>query len=224
MLATALQEIRGGEILVCLLSPSSVKDPRLTSGLGESVDRRGAELIPALLEPCPIPRTLADRSVVDVSHDSESLIGCLRWAGLVDIATLSAHHFEALVRELLSRIGFTIADGQKEPDAGFDFLAVYRDALGFADPTFYQILVKHSRRDRPSILDLSRLADDPGGRTTRVLVVTSLQLTTPAIASIVDTGRIRVLDGPRIKNLLLSQPDLLSRFFLREEAADVRPA
>lgn len=219
MITNGLREIRSDDTLVVLLSPDSIATLALED-VDASLDRRGAEVLPAVLKPCSVPRSLADRGVVDVTAGVTSLVLALRWADAINVAAMDATEFEHLAADLLTRIGFTLSPPPADGDAGFDYQAVYQDVLGLAVPTSYVVQVKHGSGDRLSVRQLHLLA---ARGIPRVLVVTNFQLTSLARAMLRKVGDqgadIRVLDGLRVRNLLQDHPDLVSRYFRLSEVA-----
>lgn len=103
----SLPEIHSDDTMVVLLTPNSI-EALAEDGVDTALDRRGAELLPAVLKPCSIPRSLADRGVVDVTVGAASLIRALRWADAINIGAMNAVTFESLAADLLTRIGFTL--------------------------------------------------------------------------------------------------------------------
>lgn len=215
-----LQEIRAGDSLVYLLSPDSVGNPWLDVGLDKILTRRGAELVPALLRECLVPMTLTGQAVVDVRRDAAELIDKLKWAGSIDLTALDAGTFEQLVIDLLGRMGFTAEPSPAGLDSGFDLQAVYRDRPGFGEPTPYLVQIKAAPGARPTIRALRQLVDRlPALAPRHALVVTSGQLTSVAASTLAGSNqarhRLHILDGPRLEELLLEQPDLIEKYFLR---------
>jgi hypothetical protein len=216
-----LQEIRAGDSLVYLLSPDSIGNPWLDLDLGKILNRRGAELVPALLRECPVPMTLTGQAIVDVRRDAGELIDKLKWADSIDLTALDARDFEQMATELLTRIGFTVdATPACVDDSGVDLQAIYHDPSGFGEPTPYLIQIKAAPRARPTIRALRQLVDRlPSLAPQHALVVTSGQLTSVASATLAGSSqaeqRLHILDGPRLEEFLLEYPDLIEKYFLR---------
>lgn len=224
-----LGEIRAGDSLVYLLSPDSVEDPLLEAGLGAVLDRRGAQLVPTVIRNYPIPKALADRAVVDATANTDTLIKSLRWTDAIDLAALDGRRFHALAADLLRRIGFALEPAHEQADLSIDYRAVYHERLGFADPVDYLIQIKQGIHARVSIRGALAAVNARGMHdASHLLLVTGVQLTSAARASIEHAAlggpRIRVLDGPRIIDMLLDHPDLVRTHFLHEDPAGVADA
>lgn len=219
MFTINLREIRSDDAVVVLLSPDSVATLGL-DGVSDVLDQRGAEVLPAVLKPCLIPLSLADRGVIDLTAGTAELVRSLQWADAINLAGLGAAMFERLAADLLTRIGFTLHTSPDVGDTGVDYEAIYQDDLGFADPANYVVQVKHGSGNRLSVRELRELASHAAPR---VLVVTNVQLTSLAKAMLRKVGDqgadIRVLDGLRIRTLLQYHPDLVARYFPVSEVA-----
>lgn len=220
-LAEVQFEIRKGDIVIYCLSPNSVDDPRLQSDLDHLFARRGTTLLFAILKPCAIPQSLSGQAVVDATNGLDGVVNSLKWVDIVDLTVLRQTEFSNLISELLPRIGFSLRKQPEYPDAGIDFRGVYRDQLGLANPTEYVIQVKYGQSNRLSVRDLWTAADRARNAAAHILLVTNFQLTSLATTSLVDANsrhtNLHVFDALRIKNLLLSEPDLIVKYFAATE-------
>ncbi|MFD4406301.1 DEAD/DEAH box helicase family protein [Nocardia sp. NPDC058499] len=216
-LVDVLFEMGKGDVVIYCLSPYSVDEPRLQSGLDRLFARRGTTLLFAIVKPCVIPRALSGHAVVDAMGSLAGLVNSLKWANIVELSDLRPVEFTNLVSELLSRIGFSIGKKSESAIASTYFQGVYRDYLGLADPTEYIIQVKCGPSGRISVRDLWAAADRARYSAAHILLITNFQLTSLAIGHLTDADnrneKLRVLDGLRIKNLLLNEPDLVAKYF-----------
>ncbi len=214
-------EMRKGDIVIYCLSPNSVDDPRLQGDLDRLFARRGTTLLFAILKPCAIPQSLSGHAVVDATDSLDGVVNTLKWVDIVDLPDLRPTEFSNLIGELLLRIGFSLKKQPEYFDTGIDFRGVYHDRLGLSDPTEYVIQVKYGQSDRISVRDLWMAADSARNTAAHILLVTNFQLTSLAMASLVDANsqhaKLRVFDGLRIKNLLLNEPDLVAKYFPASE-------
>jgi TIR domain/Type III restriction enzyme, res subunit/Restriction endonuclease len=213
-----LTEISSSDILVVLLSPTSVASPWIREELNMALERRGIELVPALLKPCLIPRSLADRALVDVTQGIDGLLRRLQVGAKLNLTALDSRRFEELVVQLLRRLHFDVDEEETPRDKRYDLRAVYQDPYGFAEPMRYLIEVKFSKNERPSVHAIHQLAEaitsrEPG---MRGLLVTNGQLTSVAAETLQDLNsgsvRLKIIDGPLLKTLLLAHADLLDEF------------
>ncbi|MDT3438265.1 TIR domain-containing protein [Pseudofrankia sp. BMG5.37] len=189
----------------------------------EALDRREVDVIPALLAPVEIPARLAGRTAVDMTVGIEptvqELVDRVERGASLDLRNLGPEVFERLVADLLQRYGYAVADTSTGPDRGYDFRINYDDRLGLLEPVTYIVEVKAYRKGRPSVEVVHRLAAklDSFPDDVRGLLVANTQLTSVArdrleVESARRGGRIRLLDGPRIRSLLLEHPDLMAKY------------
>jgi hypothetical protein len=222
------EAIRGSDKLVVLLSPRSVASRWVRSELEQAkFDRRGIDIIPALLAPCDVPEDLRSRGIVDLTQDNptglQELIDRLRYSKAIDFRLLDHKSFERLVADLLGRLGFGIEpEWRARPDRVIDIRATYqhKDPLGVIQETLYFVEIKFYPHERASVMGLQQLAgylgDAPGN--VRGLLVTNGLLTSEARGFLEDKdipimGRLSVVDGPALRRLLAQHPDLLDRYF-----------
>lgn len=221
-----LNELKNQDVFVFLLSPASISSPWVENQLDAILERRGVEIIPALLKPCPVPRALADRTIVDLSSGVQGLVDCLEANARIDLRALSPRSFEGLTLDLLRRLYFDFDESIRARDYGYDFRATFRDSLGFADAADYLIQIKAHKNERSSVNALQAFAKVIASdeRRPHGLLVTNNQLTSVAAKALIrinDTGiQLRVIDGRRFKNLLLRYPDLITGYFMISEVVD----
>ena len=221
-----LNELKNQDTFVILLSPASIGSPWVENQLDAILERRGVEVIPALLKPCPVPRALADRTIVDLSNGIQGLLDCLEANARIDLKALNPRAFESLTQDILRRLYFDLDAPVESHDRGYDFRGVFQDPLGFADPTEYLIEVKYHKSERSSVSALRAFASVVAidERHRHGLLVTNGQLTSIAekvLRGINDADvRLLVIDGLKFKNLLLRYPDLIAKHFPAAEVAD----
>jgi len=214
-----LAEIKSSEVLIVLLSSAWLNSPEVREEVDAALERRGIEIVPAIIGDCAIPRKFADRGVVDVTHDIDGLLRRLQASVELDFDALNPGSFEGLIRELLTRLNFRIDEVSPAARAGHDFIATYHDAYDFADSVTYVVEAKFAKRDRPSVRSVQQLAEivTSTAGSKRGMLVTSGYLTSVAMHSIDDinrnVNRLRVIDGPQLKSLLLLHPDLITKYF-----------
>jgi hypothetical protein len=214
----ALAEIQSREVFVILLSPAAVGSPWVNEELDVALERRSIDVIPAIIRYCALPKSLADRAVVDATHGVDGLLRRLQISAQLDLDTLDPDAFESLTRELLLRLHFRLEEISSMPDVGY-LSGTFHDPLGFADETTYMIQVKLAKTERPSVRLVRRLADlsSSVGSFKRSLLITNGHLTSVALRAVDDINKgatqLRVIDGPQLRALLLMHPDLISKYF-----------
>ena len=108
-----------------------------------------------------------------------------------------------------------------------DLAGRYQDAHGFADAMPYLVEIRFAKQGQSSVRTLHELASAATslGPGIRGLLVTNSQLTSVAAKTLEDVNseriKVRVIDGPELKTLLLMQPDVINEFFPAGEASDV---
>jgi hypothetical protein len=214
--------IESSDIVIILLSRAALRADwvRAETAMALSLEskRLDIDLVPVLLEPCEVPAGLRDRLAVDLSQDGALGVGRLitRLVGdrAVDFKALDPSSFERLVAEILTREDFALTAEPRNADMG-------RDLVGTRGGEYWVIEVKQytpQRRMSVSVIDqligqLRRYKPEANG-----LLVTSGQLTSVAQdyldnASDQLGGRVRVIDGIELKQLLAKHPDLIERYF-----------
>jgi hypothetical protein len=223
--------IRSSDKLVVLLSPRSVASPwvrsELEQALSARLDRRGIDIIPALLAPCTVPEDLRSRGIVDLTQDNptglQELVDRVRYSRAMDFRSLDPESFGRLVSDLLGRLGFAVnPEWRVAPDKGIDIKATYqhKDPLGTTQETVYLVETKFYPRERASVMGLQQLATylDGASENVRGLLVTNGLLTSEARGfledeNIVTMERLSVLEGNELRRLLAQHPDLIDRYF-----------
>lgn len=223
--------ISASDFLVVLLSPSSVNSQwvrkELSTALALEIHARDITVIPVVIEDCDVPAELATKHVIDLRRNVEDgiqlLVKQLGIAPSIDLSKIAPRRFEALVAELLERLGFYgierewILEGRH-----VDICARYssKDPFGQQMEQVWLVEVKHYRRERAGVKDLaetvaflSRLPDRYRG-----LLVLSSQLTSAARNWLVHASEqghpsLRVIDGTELKKLLLKNFDLVGEYF-----------
>jgi HJR/Mrr/RecB family endonuclease len=231
--------ITGSDVAIILLSPAALEsdwvNAEIEMVLAEELQRRGMEVVIALLSPSDLPDVLRSRQVVDLSgpnltHQLERLVDRIRRTEMVDFAALTPARFEELVGDLLEALGFRI-EMHRSVDYGFDFRAVIDrlDPFGLPEIETWLVEVKAYGMQRVSVNSIRQLVGVVASETspTRGLLVTSGRLTSVAREylqelSIRSGVRVRVIDGAELKRLVSSQPRLIGKYFGQsgEEARD----
>src|SRR6266536_1248855 len=215
-----LEAIESSDILVILLSRAALDtrwvEAETAMELSLESKRRDIDLVPVLLEPCEVPEGLRDRLTVDLSEDGAlgvgRLIARLKGDRAIDFKALNGQLFERLVRDVLEYEGYAATAPPHVADMGYDF-------VGLRGSESWLVEVKHYSQKRVSveaIHQIARLFDnlDSG---TNVLLVTSSQLTSVAQEYLEDIsrpspGRIAVIDGVALKQLVAKHPDLIDKY------------
>lgn len=213
-------DVPPGDVIVAVLSRNSIQMPLAEVDVSRALERRGVDVVPAVIEYCAIPAQLAGRLPVDVTGGADGLLRRLQASAMVDLDSLAPARFENLVADLLTRLDFTLAPSTAAHvgDSGVDFLGTHQDVDGFGIATKYLIQVKLTRssfRDVDGLLHLVRNAGQPW----RGMVVTNGHLTSVTekrLARAWNEGlEVQVVDGPRLRSLLLRHPDLIVDHFAR---------
>ncbi|MFR0365350.1 TIR domain-containing protein [Streptomyces sp. MCC20] len=223
-------DIRASDIVVALLSPASVTskwvNKEIEYALSPDIDRRGAQLIPALIAPTELPTALLNRPVIDLASDItlglQHLVEQIDITSLIDFDELDSMKFEGLIADLLESVGFHLERVHSHGDVGADIRASYNrtDPFGLPETDVWLVETKLYSHQRVSIQAIRNfagaLATAPGG--THGLLVTNAQVTSVArdyVRELAQRSNIimRVLDGIELKNLLRQRPQIVSRHF-----------
>ena len=212
-----------GDLFVLVLSPNSIRTPLVEELPTQSLERRGVDVIPAVIEDCAVPARIAARLPVDSTMRVDGLVRRLQTNAMIDLDILGPERFEQLLSDLLFRLDFkrdSRIPGQIA-DRGIDFVATFQDAEGFGIPTQYLIQAKFGRSSYRDVAQLVSLVRD-AGPAWRGMIVTNGRLTSV-------TGRqleraqaegieVQVIDGPRLRALLLNHSDLIAEYFVRRRS------
>jgi hypothetical protein len=223
--------MRASDVFLIFLSKAAVASRWVKRELGaallKEMDDRAITIIPALIEECDIPETLADRLYVDLRGDSSvgirRLAEQIAAASAVDLSHLDGPTFEKLVADLLVTQGFGIRNGgDAGRDLGYDYLATKttHDPSGNERTETWIAEVKAYRQQRVGLATIQQLmgvlASMPAS--TKGLLVTNGRLTSVAREFLSSATRkagreVRVIDGVELTDLLIRQPDLAGRYF-----------
>jgi hypothetical protein len=224
------EAIASSDILLVLLSQNSVASQwvqkELSAALSRELRDRAITVIPALLEDCEIPGLLADRQYLDLRRDLPAairrLVEQIGSAPRLDFSKLDGRTFEAMVGDLLAKLGFSVQRTPLTRDSGFDFVASYptRDPFGAEQTDTWLVEVKLYRDARVSIATLQQLLGvlvTTGGNK-RGLVVTNGRLTSVARSFLSEStersrAELRVIDGTELTNLLIQHPEVIRTYF-----------
>lgn len=224
------QGVASSDILLVLLSRSSVNSRwvqrEISTALSRELRDRAITVIPALIEDCDIPPLLADRVFLDLRGNLrgavQRLVDQIGSAPDLDFAKLDWRGFEAMVGDLLGKLGFTVQRTPMTQDVGFDFVATYRtrDPFGAVHTETWLVETKLYREQRVSVAVLRQMMDflfaSGGGK--KGLIITNSRLTSVARSFLVESTdrsghELRVIDGTELTNLLIQHSDLIRAYF-----------
>lgn len=224
------QTVASSDILLVLLSPRSVNSrwvqSELSAALSGELRDRAITVIPALIEDCDIPPSLADRVFLDLRSDVpgavQRLVDQIGSASDVDFSRLDWRTFEQMVADLLGNLGFTVQRTPVSRDSGFDFIATYRyrDPFGAEHTETWLVQTKLYREQRVSVSALRQMMGylmlSAAGK--KGLIITNSRLTSVARSFLAENSdrwghELRVIDGTELTNLLIQHPDLIRSYF-----------
>jgi hypothetical protein len=164
----------------------------------------------------PSIKKYSDRSI-------EKLVTYLASVPKVDFDILSSHEFEELIISLLEKLRFFEIEKQRSShDLGFDILAKTKTRNPFGGTSFisWAIEIKYYKSSRADINSLKQLSYYLENRSIDVngLLITNGQLTSTALEwieynEIKSRISITVVDGIKLKQLILKHPKIVDEFF-----------
>jgi hypothetical protein len=201
-------------------------NPELFAALNE-IYQRDITFFPVLLEPGQEPPKLEKFRWFDFNPRDESgfeaLVDSLFAINDIDFKRLSSEAFEALIVELLTRLGFDITDRAETPEGNVpDLVAEFKqqDPLGFEARVLYAFELKifnDKRTDLRAALDLLACRKKNPDIDRLCLVTSSVltSVTTDWLGSSREAREthFRVLDAPELKRLLVEHRDLIRKYF-----------
>ena len=221
------------DYLMVLLSPNSVNSvwvQELGSTIGTDLTARDITVLPVLIADCVIPLRLLSYQFLDLRTDFDrgmnQLVKQINVASEIVFSGLDWLSFEALVTDLLAKLGFTLIQrGGTISDFGFDVKAQYphTDPFGIEVTDTWLVEIKFYKRERADLKTIDRFAGYVSGLPVRSkgLLITNGQLTSAAREWLKtkEAGsrvEIRVIDGTELKRLLLQHRDLIEKYFARD--------
>lgn len=226
------KSIKSSDYFVILISSESIKSKwvlhELNKFLSKEMYSRDIVIVPVLLSRCKLPETLKNREKFNLSSNFEKglnkLVSYLKNIPYVDFKMLDAVLFEELIKDLLERLKFNINESyNRHTDYGFDIKATYnhKNPFGGTLKTNWIFQLKFYRNSRADISSLNKLSYLVSDNLQGVLV-TNGQLTSAARRWLNDNEKkektkIKVIDGIQLKELVLKYPDLVEKYFHREE-------
>jgi Restriction endonuclease/TIR domain len=182
-----------------------------------AVQRRGIDVVP-VVQPAAGIDSLAGWPVVEYAGpDASRLVADrVRLGAAIDLAGVTGPVLEALVSDLLQRIGWTIAPGAGRGDEGYDLRITREPGPDINWPPESLVEIKAYRDHRVSVSAISQLASVvQRHQDTAGLLVTNGQLTTVArnyAAGTSEAGTpIQVIDGTELRQMLIRHPDIALR-------------
>ncbi len=228
--------LAAGDCLIVLLSPGAVESAELRpilEGVGSGeLSSRDITVILAMIEDCEVPDELRDYCLLDMrtsfSEGVSTLARKLRSASRLDFSKLNDDEFQRLALNVAERLGFVewALDGTDQPagDAASipaDTVLAHRDMPTAVSAETWVIAARLYPQARVDLRSLRRLRENvhkhaglKGG-----LLVTNTHLTSAAQHWLRETQNdppmIQVIDGARLKTLLLQYDDLAEKYFRR---------
>ena len=211
--------VTGAGAFVAVLAGTSRDASRTEewAGAARAVQRRGIDVVPVVLPPADID-SLAGWPVIEYAGpDASRLVADrIRLGAAIDLAGFSGSRLEALVSDLLQRMGWTIASGAPRPDEGYDLRVTRAARPGSGWPTESLVQIKAYREGRVSVSTISQLAYVVRRHQgTTGLLVTNGQLTTVARSYAAEASQagtpIEIIDGPELRQMLMKHPDIALR-------------
>ena len=227
--------VRSSDYILVLLSPRSVESKWVQYELSTTymldLEARGIGILPVIVEHCPIPPLLAQRQWIDLSIDFDAAVNRLsewvRGIPVVDFSRLNGHLFEGLVADLLKQLGFGMVQQEVAVrDAGGSIFKVdikaereITDPFGDVRSETWLVETKLYREERASVAVIEQLLAHARGLPAQglhLLLVTDSQLTPSARKWLTDVNspsNITVIEGPQLKRLVLSNEQLVEKYF-----------
>ena len=224
------QTLEASDFLVVLLSPGSVRSKwfqfEVSVALERELQDRAVTVLPVLIEDCEIPPALAGRVMFDLREGAldsiARLADQLAGAPAIDLAALEFGAFENLLADLFEAEGYTVEREGRAAEFQWDLMLSDRGKEGVhlhGQAAKVVVEVKQYRHGRADLASLHKLAAmvDTLGIGFRGMLVTNGQLTSVSREWLANAqaqgGKLEVLDGTRLRALLLKYPRIVRRYF-----------
>lgn len=220
-----------GDVFVLLLSSHLRRSKwflyELESFINKKLNPRDIMVIPVILSSVKTPEFLSHLVNFNMKRNFQTelrnLVFYLKQIRYIDFEFLDYSQFEQLIFRLLKRLKFrNISTISSKIDYGYDFEAVskHKDPFGNYVELKWIISVKfykQSRADITSLRQISQIIDSSPSEYNGV-IITNGQLTSSAKDwlnnnNIKSKINITIIDGIKLKQLILRYPDLVNEFF-----------
>ncbi len=228
------KNVSSSDIIIILLSPNSVDSKWLKEEFNEifvsELNNRAIAILPLVIKDCKIPKELANKKFIDLRTNVDGgvskLINQLYFLPFIDYSFLNAKSFEELICDLLRAIGFSIKESMAHSDFGYDLIIEIEneDPFGIMQREKWYVVIKFYKDKRVSVETLFRLNNNLNSSLNRGkgLVITNGQITSVSRELLSDLSHnkgtlIRVIDGVELTNLISQYPNIVRKYFIREE-------
>lgn len=220
------RKLRKSDYFIALISSASLNSKHfryevLRRDFLRGISDRSITFIPILLGRVDIPISMRGLVYLDFDADPrsamEKLVATLEPAIEIDFSILSPHQFETLVADLLASLGYKTEREVVFQGRHFDFCLPFHrsDPFGSSIVEEWLIEVKHYNSGRLSVsvaTEFAHLAKAIGSQNKHIALVISSQVTSAA-REIIERASIRLVEGVELKQLLLSKPELVRKYF-----------
>jgi len=227
------EAISTSNYLIILLSPSSIRSEWVRRELimaQSELTARDVTIIPILISDVnenEIPIELRSIQWLDLRKDPEKKIGVVTKqitnSSRIDFSHFDGRKFERLTSDLLKKLGFTNIQYETQVRGlRADIIAEYqqKDPFGVETREVWIVEIKFYKSEKADLRSLYQLMQYVVELPERykVLLITNSQLTSTAKewlknAQDLQRFRIRVIEGPELKNLLIRYPELVQEYF-----------
>lgn len=223
-----LDEMYEGDSFLLILSQNSTSlfEPSDKFAIKQGTFDRGIILLPIRIDECEIPSILKDQEVIDIAgrrkEEFNKLIHIIGAVPNVDLTSVDPQRFEALVKDLLIKEGFTTSVDVVGGDVGYDLLVEYSNAgtLESEPVGVTAIQVKHYPKSKADLMALTQFAASlkRSANIRKGILVTNSSLTSTAREWLEHLNKaeevsISVIEGVEFKELLLRHQDLIQKYF-----------
>lgn len=226
--------LRARDYILMLLSPNAAKNEwireALTKQHAEDLRRLDVGILRVLLRDCDVSPDVTATTCFDLRDDFDTrldqLVRRLRLILCIDFSRLNARKFESVVADLCTKAGYRSVE-HAPLNSQVDLLAWCDEKVEGTERTEpHRVFIecKYYKEERPRLSSLQQLlyywSHVPAG--SKCLLFTTGQLTSAARRFVQDAaasspGQVQVFEGPDLKWLLLSNPEVAEKHFVEDE-------
>lgn len=227
-----LNTIEAADIFVLIISENYIKSNLIEVEIQivlEEMKKRDVIVLPIKIDDCEIPSLLRNfywlNLKINFESNLEESLNLIAKSFNIDYSKLNYSTFSNLVEDILIRREFENIRIPSGIDLGYDMIADFfsKDPIDGFKKEIWIIELKLYQEQKPNIESLQQMVSylQKHKANYNGLIITTGQFTSAALKwlnkQINRNLNIRIIDGPKLRRILLSFPDLIIKYFTNRE-------